>query len=166
MRIEVRSYDHPDSARLIDEVQQEYVIRYGSRDDTPVDPAEFTPPQGLFLVGYVERDGVEEPAVTGGWRSHGADAEMKRMYVTPDLRGRGLARAMLVELERTAREAGHRRMILETGAKQPEAVQLYTCSGYTPVERFGHYADAPLAIHLGKSLLAEEQVGEDALPSA
>jgi len=146
VRIEVTSYDHPDAVALIAEVQQEYVVRYGGEDDTPVDPAEFAPPRGLFLVAYVDGS----PAAMGGWRGHGADAELKRMYVAPAFRGRGLARAVLAELERTAAEAGHRRVILETGQEQPEAIALYRSSGYEPVARFGFYADSPAAVHLGK----------------
>ncbi len=156
VRIEVRDYDHPDSAKLVEEVQQEYVVRYGGVDRTPVDPAEFAPPVGLFLVGYL--DGV--PVATGGWRraeeGEEGDVEMKRMYVTPGARGRGLARAMLAELERTARAAGYRRLVLETGSQQPEAIALYGSSGYTPVTPFGFYACAPEAHHLGKALVPEE----------
>jgi GNAT superfamily N-acetyltransferase len=148
VRIEVRTYDHPDAVALIADVQQEYVVRYGEVDRTPVDPAEFAPPLGLFLVAYV--DGV--PAACGGWRAHDADVELKRMYVRDAFRGRGLARAVLAELERTAAAAGHTRLILETGSKQPEAIALYTSAGYTPVPRFGYYADAPEAVHLGKEL--------------
>lgn len=144
----MRTYDHPDAVALIADVQQEYVVRYGEVDRTPVDPAEFAPPLGLFLVAYV--DGV--PAACGGWRAHDADVELKRMYVRDAFRGRGLARAVLAELERTAAAAGHTRLILETGSKQPEAIALYTSAGYTPVPRFGYYADAPEAVHLGKEL--------------
>lgn len=154
MRIEVTAYDHPDAVALIAEVQQEYVVRYGSQDMTPVDPAQFSAPNGLFLIAYV--DGV--PAACGGWRARGADVELKRMYVPPAFRGRGLARAVLAELERTARAAGFARLILETGSKQPEAVALYESAGYTPVPSFGHYADAPESVHLGKTL-------EDVCPS-
>ena len=146
MKIEVTAYDHPDAMALIAQVQQEYVVRYGSPDGTPVDPADFAPPRGLFLVAYV--DGT--PAACGGWRAHEADVELKRMYVTPAFRGRGLARAVLAELERRAVAAGYRRVILETGSKQPEAIALYESSGYVPVPRFGFYADAPGAVHLGK----------------
>ncbi len=152
MRIEVVRYDAPDAAELIEEVQQEYVTRYGNRDGAPIDPAEFEPPKGLFLVGYL--DGA--PVVCGGWRSHGGDAEVKRMYVRTAARRLGLARAMLAELERTARAAGHTRMILETGQKQPEAVALYHSSGYTDITPFGHYADRPLSIHLGKDLAPDQ----------
>jgi GNAT superfamily N-acetyltransferase len=148
VQIKQAGYGDPDASRLISEVQQEYVVRYGGPDGTPVDPAEFTPPSGLFLVGYA--GGV--PVACGGWRSRGADAEIKRMYVAPAARHRGLARQLLAELERTAAAAGHRRIVLETGSAQPEAIALYRSSGYTPVPPFGHYADAPGAIHLGKQL--------------
>jgi len=148
VRIETVGYDHPDAARLVGEVQQEYVIRYGGVDRSPVDLADFAPPSGLFLVGYAGGAAV----VCGGWRARGADAEIKRMYVTPAARGRGLARRMLAELERTARAAGHRRAILETGSKQPEAVALYRSAGYTGIPAFGYYAGTPHSIHLGKVL--------------
>lgn len=151
VRIDVTAYDHPDAQALVAEVQQEYVVRYGSPDATPVDPAEFAPPRGLFLVAYV--DGT--PAACGGWRAHETDVELKRMYVTPAFRGRGLARAVLAELERKAVEAGYRRVILETGSKQPEAIALYRSSGYEPVARFGYYANAPEAVHLGKEVGVE-----------
>ncbi len=148
MRIEAVPYDHPDAAKLIAEVQQEYVARYGGEDETPVGPAEFAPPRGLFLVGY--RD--QAPVACGGWRSHGGDAEIKRMYVTPAARRTGLARQLLAELERTAGAAGHRRVILETGYMQPEAVALYRSAGYTPVPAFGHYAGTPGSMHFGKTI--------------
>jgi GNAT superfamily N-acetyltransferase len=139
-------YETPDAATLIEEVQQEYVRRYGGRDESLVDPAEFAPPSGLFLVGYLDGEGV----ACGGWRSHGTDAELKRMYVRQNARRGGLAKEMLAELERTAAAAGHRRMILETGSRQPEAVALYRAAGYEDIPAFGFYADAPLSIHLAK----------------
>lgn len=58
MRIETVAYDHPDAKQLIDALQQEYVIRYGEEDLTPVDPDEFRPPYGLFLLGYVDARSV------------------------------------------------------------------------------------------------------------
>lgn len=148
MQIKQVGYGDPDASKLISEVQQEYVVRYGGPDGTLVDPAEFTPPSGLFLVGYL--DGL--PVASGGWRSHGDDAEIKRMYVVPAARHRGLARQLLAELEHTAAAAGHHRVILESGSAQPEAIALYRSSGYTPIAPFGHYAGASGAIHLGKTL--------------
>jgi GNAT superfamily N-acetyltransferase len=162
-------YDHPDAQRLIAEVQAEYVQRYGGPDSSPVDPLEFQPPQGLFAVGYLGA----EPVAMGGWRRHDDEhpqtswaapsVEVKRMYVTVATRGRGHARAMLAYLEDTARRAGARWLLLETGSRQPEAVQLYQSCGYQPVPPFGYYADRELAIHLGKDLLAA--AGEPAAAS-
>jgi GNAT superfamily N-acetyltransferase len=140
---------HPDAAFLVEEVQQEYVVRYGGRDETPLEPGYFEPPRGAFFVGYL--DG--RPVATGAWRRRhdvvvdGSDesAEIKRMYVAPSARGRGLARAMLAHLEQTARAAGAEVMVLETGLAQPEAIALYTSAGYQPIPGFGFYKDAALA---------------------
>jgi GNAT superfamily N-acetyltransferase len=155
VRIEIVAYDHPDAVALIAEVQQEYVDRYGDVDQSPVDPAQFAPPLGLFLVAYLDGRAVG----SGGWRVHdgpyGPEAELKRMYVSPAARGRGVARAVLAELERTAVEAGYRRMVLETGTKQPEALGLYASAGYVEVPGFGYYAGEPEAIHLGKTITEE-----------
>jgi GNAT superfamily N-acetyltransferase len=138
-------FDHPDAVKLNDEVQAEYDLRYGDGGDaTPLDPADFRPPNGLYLIAY---DGLGVPVATGGWRRQDAngegnldgDAELKRMFVIEQMRGRGLARRMLAALEEDARAAGRLRMVLETGTKQPEAIALYTSSGYEPCERFGYY---------------------------
>jgi GNAT superfamily N-acetyltransferase len=161
VRIETRRYEHPDSAALIAEVQQEYVVRYGSPDDSPVDPAEFAPPQGLFLVGYADLGDGEVPVATGGWRSHGEEAEIKRMFVVTRARGRGYARRMLAEIEATAAAAGHRGLVLETGRNQPEAIALYRDCGYTDIPAYGYYAESPLSVHLGKAL---EVPAESRLP--
>lgn len=153
--LRIVSYDHPDARRLTAEVQQEYVIRYGGPDETPVRYAEFSPPSGLFVILY---DG-DIPAAMGGWRMTGSGvAELKRMYVVPSHRGRGLARAVLRHLESTAAAAGAAQLVLETGTMQPEAIALYAATGYLPVPAFGHYADQPDSIHLGKRLAPPEGI--------
>jgi GNAT superfamily N-acetyltransferase len=147
--IEPRTYGDPDVARMVADVQAEYVQLYGGPDAATVDPGEFNPPDGLFLVGLL--DGT--PVATGGWRRlHGSEAEIKRMYVSASARRRGIARRILAELERTAAEAGITRLVLNTGPKQMEAVALYEQAGYAPVPGFGHYACHPEAIFLGKAL--------------
>ncbi|RJQ85324.1 GNAT family N-acetyltransferase [Amycolatopsis panacis] len=149
MEIRIVAFDHPDAAKLTAEVQQEYVRRYGNEDETPVAVAEFAPPQGLFLVGYL--DGV--PVASGGWRTHeGGAVELKRMYVVKSARGRGVARAMLAELERTAQAAGAVRVVLETGTKQPEAIALYLSSDYHEIPAFGLYGDLVESRCYGKNL--------------
>lgn len=147
--IEARPYADADVQRLVDAVQAEYVVRYGGPDEAQVDAADFVPPRGLFLLGLAE--GV--PVAMGGWRFTGADeAELKRMFVVESARRRGLSRLMLARLELSAAEAGVRRLVLNTGLEQPEAIALYESSGYTPIPGFGHYACAPAAVFYAKVL--------------
>ncbi|MFE3853606.1 GNAT family N-acetyltransferase [Streptomyces griseorubiginosus] len=138
-------FDHPDAVKLNDQVQAEYHVRYGDGGDaTELAPADFAPPNGVYLIAYDEWD---SPVATGGWRAQDTngegnldgDAELKRMYVIEQMRGRGLARRVLAALEEDARAAGRLRMVLETGIKQPEAIALYTSSGYEPCVKFGYY---------------------------
>lgn len=152
MSISQVSYQHPDAVALIAELQEEHVRRYGDEDATPVEPAEFAPPHGLFLVAYFKTAHLDDvPVGCGGWRVRGGGVvELKRLYVSPAARGRGVARALLASLERTAAAAGHREMVLVAGHHQLEALALYASAGYVAVPGFGYYADAPLAVHLGK----------------
>ncbi|MCX5208977.1 GNAT family N-acetyltransferase [Kitasatospora sp. NBC_00240] len=154
VEIRVTGYGHPDAQRLSAEVQEEYVRRYGEGDLTDMHPDHFEPPAGLFLIAYL--DG--EPVASGGWRAkkagpHGlrdGDAELKRMFVAPTARGRGLARALLRRLEETAAEAGHTRVVLETGTLQPEAIALYASEGYADIQKFGLYREHPQSVCMGK----------------
>ncbi|CAM05446.1 acetyltransferase (GNAT) family protein [Saccharopolyspora erythraea NRRL 2338] len=156
MRIEIAGYRHPDAKRLIEDLQQVYLDRYGEEDRTPVDPGDFEPPRGLFLLGYLEGCAV----ASGGWRVldsgqpgfRDGDVELKRMYTAPEVRGRGLSRLMLAELEARAAVAGHRRIVLETGTRQPEAIGLYASSGYREIEKFGVYRHDPDSVCLGKTI--------------
>ncbi|WP_327355486.1 GNAT family N-acetyltransferase [Streptomyces sp. NBC_01304] len=149
MEIRPVPFDHPDAVKLNDQVQLEYIERYQQHgeeegDVTPLDPAMFEPPLGLYLIAYDDQD---RPLATGGWRTQDAgedgysdgDAELKRMYVVPEARGLGLARRILAALEADARAAGRTRMAAETGTEQPEAIALYTSSGYAACAKFGHY---------------------------
>jgi ribosomal protein S18 acetylase RimI-like enzyme len=159
----VAAYDDPASVRFVDAVQAFYVERYGGVDATPVDPAEFAPPRGMFLLGSLPGTG---PVCCGGWRRHEAatiddadrdvlrpgDAEIKRMWVDPAHRRRGLATAVLAELERTAWTAGCRRTVLESGSQQPEALAFYRARGYGEVPGFGVYRDAPGSISFARPL--------------
>ena len=130
-------YDEPAVRELVSEALADLGRRYGgSGDDTPVDAADFTPPHGDFLVAELNGRLVG----CGGWRAHGADAELKRMYTDPAVRGRGIARMVLRAVEDSARAAGHRRVILECGDRQPEAIALYEACGYTRIPDFGYYA--------------------------
>ncbi|MGW3634748.1 GNAT family N-acetyltransferase [Streptomyces sp. NPDC005122] len=160
MHIRPVPFGHPDALKLNDQVQAEYAERYGDEGDvTPLDASMFRPPLGLYLLAYDERD---HPVATGGWRTQDdndegyadGDAELKRMYVVPEARGLGLARRILAALEDDARASGRTRMVLETGAKQPEAVALYTSSGYAPCVKFGYYRFHDLSMCFAKPLPA------------
>lgn len=151
--IEARPYTDADVQRLVEAVQAEYVVRYGGPDAAKVDPSDFAPPNGSFLVGFVNGAAV----AMGGWRFTGdGEAELKRMFVVQSARRRGLSRLMLAELERSAAAAGVRHLMLNTGLEQPEAIALYETSGYAPIAGFGHYACAPGAVFYGKLLDAGE----------
>lgn len=168
MDVRTLAYDHPHAEALIADLQRWYVERYGDIDRTAVDPAEFQPPGGLFLVGYL--DG--HPVGCGGWRLRDTrdpdlrdgDAEIKRMYVVPSARGRGHSRALLAGIERSARAAGVSRLVLETGALQPEAIGLYESSGYTPIEPFGLHRGEPLIRCFAKVLTPVGAPEQPALP--
>jgi ribosomal protein S18 acetylase RimI-like enzyme len=154
-----RAYGHPDVVSLTRDVQAHYSELYGGPgDESVVDVADFEAPTGHFLVGYV--DGL--PVAMGGWRRLGDrpglpspnTGEIKRMYVAPSARRRGLSKVILAELEASARSAGLDWLVLETGQPQTSAIELYRSSGYTEVDGrpYGHYVDEPDAVHLGKSL--------------
>jgi GNAT superfamily N-acetyltransferase len=152
--LEIRQVRYTDdvAAVLLAAAIAELAVRYDhpSGDDTPIEAAEFEPPNGAFLVAWL--DG--RPVGCGGWRSHGGDeaAEIKRMYVAPDARGRGVAMALLRALEDSARQAGRKRMVLETGDRQPEAIALYGKAGYDRIEDFGYYKDYAGVRSFGRDL--------------
>ncbi len=148
-------YDSPEATALTEQVQQFYIEIYGGPDGTPFTAEDFAPPNGGFLVGYL--DG--RPVAMGGWRfapyaaPAGADraAEIKRMYVADEARGRGFGRLLLTALEDDAWKAGADWMVLETG-HQVAAVGLYRGRGYVDIAPYGFYADEPEVVSLGKRL--------------
>jgi ribosomal protein S18 acetylase RimI-like enzyme len=153
-----RPYGHPDVVALTEAVQGHYRELYGGADESPMEVADFEEPTGYFVVGYIE--GV--PAAMGGWRRLGDRpglpspnaAEIKRMYVAPSFRGRGLSRIVLAALETSARAAGLDWLVLETGEPQTSAIGLYRAAGYAEVDGtpYGHYLGEPESVHLGRSL--------------
>jgi ribosomal protein S18 acetylase RimI-like enzyme len=160
MELIPRPYGHPDVVALTNAVQAHYQELYGGPgDESPVETSDFEAPTGHFVVGYLEA----VPVAMGGWRRLGDRpglpspnaAEIKRMYVAPSTRGRGLSRVVLAELEASARAAGVDWLVLETGRPQRSAIGLYRASGYTEVDGapYGHYVGHPDAVHLGRSIV-------------
>ncbi|HLY37066.1 MAG TPA: GNAT family N-acetyltransferase [Candidatus Binatia bacterium] len=115
-----------------------------------LDPAEVGDGHGAFLVVYV--DGM--PVGCGALRVLDADtAELKRMYVTPTARGRGLGRRLVAALEAEARAIGVRRLVLETGIRQDAARALYRATGFEPIPLYGEYRASPdTSVCLGKEV--------------
>ena len=165
-KIKMAAVDEPAVRELLVEVLDELAQRYGGNgDDTPVAADDFTAPNGAFFVASGSTasgwaSGLASGSDSGGarligcagWRRHGEDAELKRMFTTKAARGRGLARRLLATVEESARGAGFRRLILETGERQPEAIALYRSAGYVRIDNFGFYKDEVGVLSLAKVL--------------
>jgi putative acetyltransferase len=152
MRSGPESFDAPDVVALCAAQQQEMSELYdGEADIGPTrDSAMFEQPEGIFLV--LRDDDGRAVACGGIARFDRARGELKRMYVVPELRGRGLGRLLLVELEQAARRLGYRSVVLETGDLQPEALGLYETSGYERIPCYPPYDSRALSLCFEKSL--------------
>jgi DNA-binding MarR family transcriptional regulator/GNAT superfamily N-acetyltransferase len=136
---------HPDARRAV----RAYVAELSGRFEGGWDPAlsisaadeELTPPAGLFLIATLHSD----PVGCGALKFHPkAPAEVKRMWVSPAVRGLGLGRRLLAELEAHAAARGVRTLRLETNRTLGEAISLYRTAGYREVTPFN---DEPYAHH-------------------
>lgn len=144
--------DAGDGGMLAQAMRDEIAVMYDGLaldgDDMPkAGPAELGPPGGTFVVGYLD----EQPVCCGGIKRLDADTcEIKKMYVAPSVRGRGIARALLRELEDSARRLGYRTARLDTGPRQGNARGLYESEGYTAIGNFNgnpvatYFAEKPL----------------------
>ncbi|MFF0271637.1 GNAT family N-acetyltransferase [Kribbella sp. NPDC004536] len=132
--VEERPAHDPELISLLDAAFAELVARYGAEGRSQVkDGARY------FVVLDDQRRAVGCAAL----QNTDGDAELKRMYIAPHARGRGLARLLLTTLEQAARTAGHPAVRLSTGYLQPEAIALYESSGYTRTEPWGKYVSEP-----------------------
>src|SRR2546422_1396090 len=95
-----------------------------------LDPDEVADGQGVFLIASSGGQPVGCGAVR---RIEARTGEIKRMYVSPDARGRGIGRAVLAALEAEARTLGIARLVLETGLRQGEALALYEGAGFSRI---------------------------------
>jgi GNAT superfamily N-acetyltransferase len=139
VKIEPAFWDDPDVQRLTTEQQVEIRARYGGKDEPGTHPSAAD-----VSVVLVARDDDGPALGCGALRALGDGvAEVKRMYVRPAARGRGVSRSVLTALEEAAREHGWTTLRLETGPMQPEAIGLYTSAGYTPIAAFGAYVGDP-----------------------
>ena len=144
--------DAEPAAALVQGMRDEMAAIYdGLELDGPHMPkagaSELSPPDGTFVVGC--EAGV--PVCCGGVkRLPDGACEIKKMFVVPEARGRGVARALLVELERRARELGYAIVRLDTGPEQPRARRMYERAGYAPIANFNAN---PVATFFGEKAL-------------
>jgi GNAT superfamily N-acetyltransferase len=113
---------------------------------------QVTPPQGVFLVARRAGEPVGCGAVRAVIGGPPGVAEIKRMFTVPAVRGHGISRLLLRRLEAEAAGLGYRRLHLETGLRQPEAIRLYESAGYQPIPTYGQYAGDELSLCFGKDL--------------
>ena len=143
-------FDEPDVYALVVAQQVELTGRDGRGDIGPVrNAAMFEPPAGAF---FAVREAGRAIACGGVARFDETRAELKRMYVVPEARGRGLGRLLLEALEDEARRLGYAGIVLETGVGQAEALGLYTSSGYEPIPCYGPYAGQEISRCFAKRL--------------
>jgi putative acetyltransferase len=151
MRSGPEPFDSPDVQALCIAQQTEMHRIYGEADIGPSREAPmFVPPDGVFLV--IRADDGRAIGCGGIARFDAARGEVKRMYVVPDARGRGLGRRLLEELEAQARELGYTSVVLETGDRQPEAIGLYETSGYERIPCYPPYDTRALSLCFEKRL--------------
>jgi GNAT superfamily N-acetyltransferase len=115
-----------------------------------LDLEEVVEGRGVFLVAYSSGKPLGCGAIR---RLDGNTAEIKRMYVEPSARGRGVGRVVLRALEAEARRLeGVDRIVLETGERQLEALGLYRSAGFVRIPAFGEYVGSPLSVCMEKRI--------------
>ncbi len=148
--------DQPEVAALLDQLDRYLAALYPPEANHILDVQALLAPDVTFLVarddcGIVGTGAARrmpgEPATEG--KAYG---EIKRMFVLPSQRGRGVGVRLLGALEDDLRGQGLTLALLETGRDQLEALRLYERAGYTPRAAFGGYPDNGLSVFLGKSL--------------
>ncbi len=132
LEFQVSSPGEEPADSLIQLAEDHLTELYGA-PDSQLPREVFSPPDGCYLVGW--ENGL--PVAGGGFTRHDSiTAEIRRMYVMPHERGRGIARLLLGEIEAAVRGAGYERAILDTGPRQPHAEALYRTAGYTEMDNF------------------------------
>lgn len=152
--IKSESLDAPVVTVLISALNAELDQRYpeAGANHFRLDPDDVAPGRGVFLVAYAHGEAVG----CGATRlNEPGTAEIKRMYVIPAYRGRGIAGYLLTALEEHARTLGALQLVLESGERQPESLAVYRRAGFKEIPRFGEYLDSELSLCMGKTLASE-----------
>ncbi len=150
MHINRESPNQPDVIALIDALDAYQSSLYPAESNHLLDIQTLMQPNVLFVV---LREAPGSAAIgCGAVVLMGDYGEVKRMYVKPEQRGRGLAKAILTALETEAARASCPTLRLETGIHQHEAIALYERSGFTRCTRYGDYPDDPLSVFMEKRI--------------
>jgi GNAT superfamily N-acetyltransferase len=141
--------DHEDFRKLVRELDADLTIRDGEDHAfydqfNKIDKIKYT------IVAYKDKI----PVGCGAIKEYSPDSmEVKRMYVLPERRGQGIASTILKELERWTVELHYKRCVLETGKKQPEAIELYKKNRYGIIPNFGQYTGVENSLCFEKILI-------------
>ncbi|SEJ43075.1 Acetyltransferase (GNAT) family protein [Dyadobacter sp. SG02] len=140
--------DNPDFQNLTNELDDELCRIYKTNKE---DYEEYNRITGLPTVVVAYEHGAA--IACGCFKQFDAERiELKRMFVTPGFRGKGIASLMVRELEQWAHELGYPTAILETGIGQPEAIALYRKLGYADIPHFGQFPEESRSVCLGKRI--------------
>jgi putative acetyltransferase len=141
LELQLISLPTADARRLIEELDAELNAAYSAEQRHGLDFSQIFRPGIAFFVAHLQG----APAGCGGVAIDDGFAELKRMYVRPAFRGRGVADAIIQRLEAEAAAKRIRRMVLETGDAQLAAMRFYERCGYSRCGAFGEYATMPTA---------------------
>jgi putative acetyltransferase len=143
----------PDATLLVRELSAELGPIYGDDGSGAFVPADVQVPRSAFVVARLNG----EPVGCGAIKPFGDEpepttAEVKRMFVRSNVRGRGISLAVLERLEQEARNFGYSRLVLETGDKQLAAMRLYERAGYVRIPCYGEYVNRAFSVCYGRDL--------------
>jgi putative acetyltransferase len=147
--VAVESPDQPEVAAFLAASDAYAASLYPAESNHLVDLATLLDPRVVFFVAREEGMALGCGALVGG---ADGSAELKRMWVVPIARGRGVGRAILAAIERTAQASDVTVIRLETGIRQPEAIGLYRAAGFVEIAPFGSYHPDPLSTFMEKRL--------------
>lgn len=149
--IEILDATHPDAQELIRQLSKELGTIYGHDGAGAFTPADVAVPRAAFIVAYIG----EQPVACGAIRPFSDDpttVEVKRMFVIPEARGKGLSRLILQKLESLAASFEYSMIKLETGIHQHAAIALYQNAGYERIPCYGKYVTDPDSLCYGKRI--------------
>ena len=138
-----------DFKLLVEQLDQELWSRYGE-EEAAYAPLNKIENNSTVVLAYFN----QQPVGCGCFKTHDVlTAELKRMFVKPEHRGKGVGPAIINELEAWARQLSFSRIVLETGIKQPDAIALYKKSGYVIIPSYPPYDNMETSICMSKSLI-------------